>query len=57
LTSAQESETYRPDWVEMALAHEGESDVRRAYKSALYLTPRRRMLRDWADELLEKTSI
>jgi integrase len=51
-TWANEAECYRPDWVEMALAHEDEDEVRGAYNSALYLTPRRHMLQDWADELL-----
>ncbi len=38
-----------PDWIEMALAHIERDDVRGAYNSALYLTPRRRMLQAWAD--------
>lgn len=50
-TWANEAELYKPDWVEMALAHEDEDEVRGAYNSALYLTPRRRMLQDWADHL------
>ena len=50
-TWANEAECYRPDWVEMALAHVDEDEVRGAYNSALYLTPRRRMLQDWADHL------
>jgi hypothetical protein len=33
----------------MALAHAEQDEVRGAYNSALYLTPRRRMLRDWGD--------
>jgi integrase len=48
-TWANEAECYKPDWIEMALAHEDDDDVRSAYNSALYLTPRRRMLQDWAD--------
>lgn len=48
-TWANETECYKPDWIEMALAHEDEDEVRGAYNSALYLTPRRRMLQDWAD--------
>jgi hypothetical protein len=32
----------------MALAHSDRDEVRGAYNSALYLTPRRRMLTDWA---------
>jgi hypothetical protein len=50
-TWANEAECYRPDWVEMALAHADEDEVRGAYNSALYLTPRRRMLQDWAKYL------
>ncbi|MBB6427473.1 integrase [Sphingopyxis sp. JAI128] len=55
-TWANESERYRPDWVEMALAHEDENEVRGAYNSALYLTPRRRMLQHWADDILKRAS-
>lgn len=51
-TWANEAECYRPDWVEMALAHIDEDEVRGAYNSALYLTPRRRMLQQWADHIL-----
>lgn len=48
-TWANEAEFYKPDWIEMALAHDDENEVRGAYNSALYLTPRRRMLENWAD--------
>jgi len=48
-TWANEAECYRPDWIEMALAHADQDEVRGAYNSALYLTPRRRMLQRWAD--------
>jgi integrase len=48
-TWANEAEVYRPDWIEMALAHAERDEVRSAYNAALYLTPRRRMLQDWAD--------
>lgn len=54
-TWANEAERYRPDWIEMALAHEDENEVRGAYNSALYLTPRRRMLQDWAN-MIEKAA-
>lgn len=54
-TWANEAECYRPDWIEMALAHADEDEVRGAYNSALYLTPRRRMLQHWADELCGRT--
>jgi integrase len=47
-TWANEAERYRPDWIEMALAHAERDEVRGAYNSALYLTPRRRMLAEWA---------
>lgn len=48
-TWANEAERYRPDWIEMALAHSDEDEVRGAYNSALYLSARRRMLQDWAN--------
>ena len=48
-TWANEQEIYNPDWIEMALAHSEDDDIRGAYNSALYLTPRRRMLQHWAD--------
>ncbi|WP_313540563.1 tyrosine-type recombinase/integrase [Sphingomonas sp.] len=51
-TWANEAECYRADWIEMALAHADRDDVRSAYNSALYLSPRRRMLQDWADHVL-----
>lgn len=43
-TWPNEAECYKPDWIEMALAHADEDEVRSAYNSALYLTLRRRML-------------
>ncbi|MBB4860842.1 integrase [Novosphingobium chloroacetimidivorans] len=48
-TWANEAEDYRSDWIEMALAHAEQDEVRGAYNGALYLTPRRRMLQDWGD--------
>ena len=51
-TWANEAECYRPDWIELALAHVERDDVRGAYNSALYLTPRRRMLQAWADTVM-----
>jgi integrase len=48
---ANEAERYKADWIEMALAHDDENEVRGAYNSALYLSARRRMLQDWADEI------
>ena len=41
--------TYHEDWVELQLAHSEKNEVRGAYNSAEYLTPRRRMMQDWAD--------
>lgn len=40
---------YHEDWVEMALSHVEENEVRGAYNAATYLVPRRRMLQEWAD--------
>ena len=51
-TWANEDECYQPDWIEAALAHCDRDDVRGAYNSALYLTPRRRMLKAWADTVM-----
>ena len=51
-TWANEAECYRPDWIEMALARSDEDEVRGAYNSALYLSPRRRMLQQWADMIV-----
>lgn len=51
-TWANEAECYQPDWIETALAHCDRDDVRCAYNSALYLTPRRRMLEAWADTIM-----
>jgi hypothetical protein len=36
----------------MALAHAERDEVRGAYNSALYLTPRQRMLQAWADTVM-----
>ena len=47
---------YHADWVEMQLAHSEENEVRGAYNAAEYLTPRRRMLQDWADYLDAQTA-
>ena len=52
-TWANEAECFRPDWIEMALAHAEQDEVRGAYNSALYLTPRRRMLEAWAAVVTE----
>lgn len=48
-TWANEAECYRPDWIELALAHVERDEVRGVYNTALYLTPRRRMLCAWAE--------
>ena len=46
---------YHQDWVELQLAHSEENEVRGAYNAAEYLTPRRRMLQDWADYIDAQT--
>jgi integrase len=52
-TWANEAEHYRPDWIELALAHAERDEVRGAYNSALYLTPRRRMLDAWGAHIMQ----
>jgi integrase len=47
---------YHADWVEMQLAHSEDNEVRGAYNAAEYLTPRRRMLQDWADYIEAQTA-
>lgn len=42
---------YRPDVIEMALAHAEKNATRKAYNQALYLSERREMLQEWADYL------
>ena len=51
-TWANETERYNSDWIEMALAHADEDEVRGAYNSALYISARRRMLQDWAGDVM-----
>lgn len=48
-TWANEAQCYPSDWIEVALAHADDNEVRGAYNSAQYLSGRRRMLQDWAD--------
>ncbi len=48
-TWANEAQCYHADWIETALAHADENEVRGAYNSAQYLGSRRHMLQDWAD--------
>lgn len=50
-TWANETGSYQPDWIEMALAHVEQNSVRGAYNAAQYLPQRRAMLQDWADYL------
>lgn len=50
-TVANESELWKEDWIEMQLAHDDEDEVRAAYNSALYLSPRRRMMQWWGDRM------
>lgn len=56
-TWANEAECYKSDWIEMALAHADEDEVRGAYNSALYLSARRRMLQNWADMIEDALSV
>lgn len=42
---------YKPDHIELQLAHSEENKVRSAYNRAKYLPQRRQMLQDWADWL------
>lgn len=42
---------YRPDVIEMQLAHKCGNDVRAAYNHAQYLDERRTMMQEWADYL------
>nr|WP_314464374.1 integrase arm-type DNA-binding domain-containing protein [uncultured Novosphingobium sp.] len=48
-TWANESQNYRSDWIELALAHAEDDTVRAAYNSAQHLTQRSRMLQDWGN--------
>jgi len=56
-TWANEAECYKSDWIEMALAHADEDEVRGAYNSAQYLSARRRMLQNWADMIEDASSV
>ena len=42
---------YRPDVIEIQLAHAERNTVRKAYNHAKYLPERRRMMQEWADYL------
>jgi integrase len=42
---------FRPDVIEVALAHQDEDEVRRAYNRAKYWKERVTLLQDWADLL------
>lgn len=42
---------YHEDWIEMQLAHDDKDEVRSAYNEAEYITPRRKMLADWANHV------
>ena len=44
---------YHEDWVEMQLAHSEKNEVRGAYNAAEYMEPRRRMMQDLADFLVQ----
>jgi integrase len=49
-TVLNESGIFKPDWIEMQLAHQPQG-VRAAYNAARYLVHRRRMMEWWADFL------
>ena len=42
---------YRPDIIELQLAHVDKNAIRRTYNHALYLDERRQMMQEWADYL------
>ncbi len=46
-TWANEADIYKPDWIEMQLAHGEDDAVRAAYNAAEYITQRTEMMRDW----------
>jgi integrase len=50
-TVLNESGLFHPDWIELALAHTEDDEVRAAYNSALWLLQRREMLAWWANYL------
>lgn len=52
-TLLNESGKYRPDVIEMQLAHGERNKVREAYNHARYLPERRKMMQEWADYLDE----
>lgn len=58
-TELNESGKFRYDVIEAQLAHEQESNVRRAYNRAQYLIERRELMQWWADRLdgLEHTNV
>lgn len=40
---------FNPDWIEAALAHQDEDEVRRAYQRSTFFEQRVGMMQDWAD--------
>ena len=40
---------YRPDWIELQLAHAERNNVRASYNHAMYMSQRKQMMREWAD--------
>lgn len=53
----EEVPMWHPDWVERALAHVPDDQVRAAYNAAEYLPQRRRLLQWWADWLDEQREL
>lgn len=45
---------FHEDWVELQLAHVEGNEVRGAYNAAEYLAPRRQMLQDWSDFIVQQ---
>lgn len=54
-TAANESGLWHEDWIEKALAHVEENEVRSAYNAAEYLPQRRTLLQWWNDALFPET--
>jgi integrase len=51
MIAGEEVRMWEPDWIEWALSHVEDNEVRAAYNSAEYLPERRRLLQWWADWL------
>ena len=56
-TWANESGKYRPDVIEVALAHKEQDRIRAAYNRAEFVAELRALWQEWADYLDEKESV